>query len=477
MSTINDTLRPHFLVGTRGGAALTLPDEVASLVPEDAAPEATLLHAAGVMTLRELAGFEPTSATPGNFQPAPPDTRAACNAAAAAVLDDVLETGEPALLAEWLDLAEAADVRAPHRLIPVLLDRARRDRSLRPRIDRAVDERGRWLAEQNPEWQTVAAASDLDEVWQTGTREQRVVALRQRRREDAAAGHAMVESTWSQDGAADRAAFVAALDEGLSMGDEPWLEDRLDDRSKQVREAAAHLLVGLPESRLVHRMKAALRPLISATGKEASVELPASFDPAWQRDGLVEKPSHRQGQRQWWVQQLGARVPPTFWSETTGLPADAIIAPRTDGGWQAALAGIAEANNRHPTPAFADALVQTPKLRDLMSVEGLRAVSSAVRVKLLKLAGAESVGTGLWQLWAPLSPDEADALLAAARARMKQFAWLPNGPALACALPLASLGRLLDLVDAGLSSQYNPDRIRHTVALRQQMHRAFTQPT
>src|SRR6185503_19756432 len=165
---------------------------------------------------------------------------------------------------------------------------------------------------QNPRWQFASAETvDAKSVWETGNAEQRVSVLKRMRETEPAAARELIESTWKQDGADERTKFVEAMSVGLSQSDEPFLEAALDDRSKQVRGAAAELLAELPASAFVARMIARAEPLLSfqagtsggilkrAKPPKLGVTLPAEqFDKSWLRDGIVEKPEKRMGQRQ-----------------------------------------------------------------------------------------------------------------------------------------------------------------------------------
>src|SRR6185437_16208150 len=72
-------------------------------------------------------------------------------------------------------------------------------------------------------------------------------------RADPASGRALVEATWSSDGARYRAAFIAGLGTGLSTDDEPLLNQALSDRSFEVRRVATELLARLPGSEAARR--------------------------------------------------------------------------------------------------------------------------------------------------------------------------------------------------------------------------------
>src|SRR5262249_42032067 len=149
--------------------------------------------------------------------------------------------------------------------------------------------RGRWLAAQNPNWNYTAV--DFDEaLWGTGVRDQRLALLANLRRRDAARARDLLTATWEQESPKDRAHFLAALENGLSLEDEAFLESCLDDRRKEVRRAAADLLGRLPESALCQRMLERGRPLLTfklnrLKRKVIEVTLPESCDKTMQRDG------------------------------------------------------------------------------------------------------------------------------------------------------------------------------------------------
>ena len=58
----------------------------------------------------------------------------------------------PNLVRVWLDAAEAHGHRAPHHLLPELLDLASAKEQLRPGVRLVADARGAWLAAANPAW-------------------------------------------------------------------------------------------------------------------------------------------------------------------------------------------------------------------------------------------------------------------------------------------------------------------------------------
>jgi hypothetical protein len=343
----------------------------------DRSAEARLLGTAVLLDAWRRAGQRPSHAAAEPPEPAPGEAERFCSPLAARVLRQVLASGPPLILAEWMTLTRTAGAAIPYELLPAVLDAAHRNPNVRDEVAGALGPRGRWLAAQHPAW-TYAGDLPADPAagWQTGTAEERVRILYRVRASDPAAGRALLQTTWAADPSRDRAAFVAALSVGLGMDDEPFLESVLDDkRSKEVRAAAARLLAKLPRSRLVGRMVERLAPLLSLhvpegllariRGGAAKIEvrLPAECDKAMQRDGIEPKPSHGVGERTWWLQQMLAVVPPSSWTALWEMDAAAVLGAAHAGEEGPVLVrGWTDATLRHRDAAWAEALIATQSL-------------------------------------------------------------------------------------------------------------------
>jgi len=300
-----DELVAAALVGTarRPPPAVPLP---AVDVADD--PEAGALAGGAALGLYRQAGWRPP-VDPGPLPPpSPAEDRPRCSPAAAERLDAILDGRFRPVLREWLALVAAAKQLVPPDRLPALLDLATAAPSVREAALAVIGHRGRWVAALNPPWAWAGAADGTR--WTTGSRAARRLLLARIRAEDPDAARALVESTWTTESGEDRAVFVGALASGLSMADEPFLEAALDDRRKEVRQAAAELLWRLPESRLARRMAARARALV---GPDLTITLPAEVDPAMVRDGVVAKPPAGTGARAWWLHQVIAATPLDVW--------------------------------------------------------------------------------------------------------------------------------------------------------------------
>lgn len=320
-------------------------------------PAGRLLDQAALLTIYQRAGRTPITGV-SVPEPAPAETRNRVSNAAARRLDRVL-TERPGLLPEWLTLCAAAGARVPEELLPDLFDRATGNPAVAETLVPVVGERGRWLASHNPRWQQVldrrgTTTDYLDsEMWETGTRADRLAYLTELRQTEPDAARELLAGTWSSEDPADRTEFLAQLDHALSPSDEPFLEQALDDRRKAVRAMAAELLGRLPGSGYRDRMRERLAACVEIVTDSPFrrqprlvVHAPEEPDATMRRDGI---PATRkagggtsQGVR---LTELVARAPLSWWTETLDRAPHQVVAVRFDdhgddvrtGWWQAAL--------------------------------------------------------------------------------------------------------------------------------------------
>ncbi|MFI2413635.1 DUF5691 domain-containing protein [Streptomyces sp. NPDC018947] len=385
--------------------------------PGPGAP-AALLDAAAVETVRRRAGLLPARAA-RRPEPAPGDDRPPLPAAAARRLMTLL-TDRPGaagggrrgtapdlmeLLPQWLASANARGFAAPPEALPALLDAARGRTDLRPAALVFAGPRALWLARLNPDWRFALRATpgsgaglpgpeDTDrvrELWADGLFAERVALLASLRARDPAAARALLASTWATERAEDRLMFLDSLRTGLEPADEPFLEQALADRSRNVRATAAELLSALPGSALAGRMAARALTCValdrSQDPPQITVEAPHECDAAMERDGIVAKPPTGRGERSWWLGQLVEAAPLGAWPARLGgrTPEEIAALPVAD-DWQGDLhAAWCRAAVRQRDAAWARALLGPPTAPE---AGGPGAVSLAERAKLLGTLGA-----------------------------------------------------------------------------------------
>lgn len=360
-------------------------------------PEALLARAAAE-TVRRRAGLRPASAGP-RPAPAPVDQRPALPEAARRRLALLLadrkgggasgaggrRSAEPnvgELLPQWLAAANARGYAAPPALLPALLDAARARTDIRTEALTLAGARALWLAELNTDWRFAlrtggggAPGADPDlGKWEEGLFAERIAVLTRLRTGDPERGLALLRTTWASERAEDRLMFVDALRDGLTPADEPFLEQALSDRSRNVRATAAELLSALPGSALAARMAQRARSCVSLdlstdrggrtdSGPRILVEAPYACDAAMERDGIVPVPPAGRGERAWWFGQLVDATPLATWRERFGgRTAEEVVGLPVADSWQSDLhAAWCRAAVRQRDAEWARALLgQTP---------------------------------------------------------------------------------------------------------------------
>ncbi|MEU6122961.1 DUF5691 domain-containing protein [Streptomyces sp. NPDC047123] len=374
---------------------------------------AALLDAAAAQTVRRRAGLRPAPAAPLP-EPAADDPRPPLPPAArhrlATLLTDHPGTGGGGrraaapdlmeLLPQWLSLANARGYGPPPELLPALLNAARGRTDLRPLALTFAGPRALWLARLNPDWKFALRATPgggvalpptddptrIRQLWEEGLFAERVALLTALRAQDARTARALLASTWPTERAEDRLMFLDSLRTGLSADDEPFLEQALTDRSRNVRSTAAELLSALPGSALAGRMatRAASCVAVDHTSDTPTltVETPHECDAGMERDGVSPKPPAGRGERSWWLGQLVEAAPLATWRPRLGnrTPAQIVALPVAD-DWRGELhAAWCRAAVRQRDAAWSRALLGTPASPD---AAGPGAVSLAERAKLL----------------------------------------------------------------------------------------------
>ncbi|GBQ00187.1 hypothetical protein SSP531S_16010 [Streptomyces spongiicola] len=357
--------------------------------PGSQAPLA-LLDAAAVHTVRRRAGLRPSTARP-RPDPAPRDDRRelpgpARRRLAALLADRVAPAGSAGrrgtapdlteLLPQWLAAAEAHGYRAPASALPALLDAARARTDLRPLALRFAGPRGIWLAGHNAEWRFAlrgtAAGTALPapgdgpavrRLWEEGLFAERVALLGSVRAHDPGAAVALLSETWRTERAEDRLMFLDSLRTGLSDADEPFLEQALSDRSRNVRATAAELLSALPGSALAGRMAARAAECVGldrmAKVAAIAVEAPYACDAGMERDGVAPAPPSGRGERSWWLGRLVEAAPLAVWPERLEgrTPEEIVALPAADGWGDELHAAWCRAAVRQRDPHWARALL------------------------------------------------------------------------------------------------------------------------
>jgi hypothetical protein len=308
----------------------------------DRSNESALLSAVGIVSLHQRVGWLPEVRSLTQVESCSSEDLHRCGPRAARYLQQILEGQFPHLLSEWLEKAEIARQHVPEMLLPSLLDKGRQQRELRPSVLPVLGQRGRWLAAQNPDWNyAVALTTEAD--WETGTPSARLLYLQDLRSHNPDHARELLQSTWKQETASDRAKFLETFRNGLSLADEPFLEDGLSDRSKEVRRVAVDILASLPDSRLCrHVMEHTCRYLsLEREVSSLHVQLPDHLDETLIQLGFELKPlssvNNKVGERGWWLLQMLGATPLSTWTEQWQMSPQQIVKLAQSHEWQNVL--------------------------------------------------------------------------------------------------------------------------------------------
>ena len=313
---------------------------------------AALLEAGAVALVYRRAGVTPSE----GHEPvvaAPVETDRPLPDAAGARLLLILGGGAPGglaagaeLLAQWLRAAARHGGLAPPEALPDLLDAGSRNAAIRTDLARVAGRRGAWLAGLREDWrwllEETPAGGDDRAMWTEGSTGERVAYLARLRSRDPGAALDLLVEGWAAESSEDRVRFVGTLETGLSTADDAFLEQALDDRRREVREAALELLRRLPGSSLGRRMAsraaAAVRLERQRSGRERLViEPPDVLDADLRRDGVAGTPARGTGAAAWMLEEILAGAPLATWTTRFGRPVPAILELAHGHDWEMPL--------------------------------------------------------------------------------------------------------------------------------------------
>ncbi len=261
------------------------------------------------------------------------ESKVYANALSHSALADILETGSIALLHFWLrQCLEKGRIVQPD-VIPDLLEVANKNKTLRPSIQVACGNRGAWLSRLNESWQFELPGDQ--EVWATGTLDQRKELLTTIREKTPATGREMLQDVWMQENAAGKVELLKGFALEVTEEDLHWLESLLAEKSQKVRDEALGALKKLPASSIVKNYWNVLAQSVKLTstkglfgiGAKTTIEMKlVPFDPALFKSGIQQLTSEAGVTDESFIlYQLMSAVPPHFWEEHLALDRNRII--------------------------------------------------------------------------------------------------------------------------------------------------------
>ncbi len=226
----------------------------------------------------------------------------------------ILTGAHAPVLPEFLFLLKKYGKHLPTAELPAMM-RLPEIAHIWPKVEPLLGESGIWLLRQHPEW-SLRLQYPAEFNWQTGTRAERIAQLQFWRRQSPSFALELLSATWASESPTDKAAFLACFEIGLSLADEPFLEQCLDDRRKEVRQTAAPLLAKIPNSQLAQRMAKRAEACFACSHNSLKINNLEEPDLVAQRDGILQiHPGWTGGAKAGHLGQLVSLVPPSHWEQ------------------------------------------------------------------------------------------------------------------------------------------------------------------
>ncbi|GJM31192.1 MAG: hypothetical protein DHS20C18_01930 [Saprospiraceae bacterium] len=282
-----------------------------------------------------------------------------CNVASSHHLKLILSGPYRQALPEFLGLLGANNQCLPPEALPPIFDSALRDPEFWALVRPTIGAGGHWLLSLNPDWQALRENTNISD-WETSNREERTAIIRYLRHTDPQLAIVLLERTWHQDSVADKMAFLPLLEINIAPGDEDFLEARLDDSRKEVRQKAALLLATIKGSALQQRLLDQIQKILRWDNKKVEFDVPAELPETTLRDGIRPSPKRGAGgMKADWLQQLVGRIPPAWWEERLDRKPQQIASLFARGHWgNALLPALTEATLLHHNNDWIEGLLR-----------------------------------------------------------------------------------------------------------------------
>ena len=337
------------LLGTDQAALPTLDGDTAlakllQQVDGDSA-EKTLLTQAGIVSLHEAVGQQPTQTDGRPDLIPPPDPAHTLNNATTQYLSVMFEGRFKELLPQLIALANDVPVNAPPTFMPNLLDYGLITTVERPQLLTFVGAAGEKLAASNPRWAYASASAatwnGARALWQETKPAHRQALMRQLRQQNPQLARELINHVWSGEPNNLRRGLLSTCSINLTSDDEALLEKALDDRNVMVRREAVKQLAVLQSSRYVQRVTSYAQDMLRWDDDQKTLEVrfPITVTSKMARDGITAEPG-KQKRATWRGQQIQAiigAVPLTFWEKRLEATPAKILAGTIKSSWPRSL--------------------------------------------------------------------------------------------------------------------------------------------
>lgn len=309
--------------------------ETFELVTEQQADkEIQFLHIASAAFNYRKCGTEPLNKSL-QFTKAEAEERAYCSPLAHQLLGDIIAVENFPLLKLWVELCFRNNWVVKPEWVPVLLDLALMYKQIQSLLVAVTGKRGEWLKGFNEAWKAEEPLTD-EELWQTGTLEQRKDFLRKLRSTEPAKARELLQQAWTAENAATKVELLKPFTVNISDEDVTWLESLLKDKSQKVKDEAVRLLKLCPGSAIVQKYWEVIKGTIQikkergllGIGWKTVLEIGEVGNPDESifKSGIEKVASEKNvSDSDFILYQLIGAVPPTLFGEHYGLDKQEIL--------------------------------------------------------------------------------------------------------------------------------------------------------
>jgi hypothetical protein len=297
--------------------------------------EEKFLQIAAVAFNYRQAGVQPLHKEAVTLPLAPAEEKSYCSAGAIQVLKEIMLEESIPLLKLWLQHCYSKQQIVEPEMLPLLLETGMQQKSLQTLISTCCGKRGEWLSRFNSTW-NFSSNQTAEELWQTGTPEQRKGILVETRKTDPALAREWVQQSWPQEDANTKTSFLECLSQNLSGDDISFLESLVGEKSKKVKEETIHLLKQIPNSSIIQKYLDVVKSAVSLKKEKAMLgltsknillfQLPANISDDIFKTGIEKLSSQKNITDETFIlYQLVSYTPPQFWeSHLNASPGEVI---------------------------------------------------------------------------------------------------------------------------------------------------------
>lgn len=312
------------LLGTERGQ---LPGQVKAALeqiglPPNQAPEQLLLEGAALYHQLRKAGWPAAEgARPAGLPDAASGLRP-LPSIAARQLEHIVAGRFRGVLTEAMGLLQSGGYELPREHLPALANWSRNKPRLWGQIRPLVSEFGFWLLRQNPDWGGLAETAPLASE-PPANHQALIWGLRRIRHTQPREAAGYLDPVWEGLTYPEKTDALREFQVNLGEDDQAFLEEQLTDTRKEVRQAAARLLLQVPGSAIQQQLYEETREWLSLDGKgHLRLDYPKQVNPQLKKLGLLtaKRYGYPGGGKADRAFEALSKVPPRLWEAHFGQP-------------------------------------------------------------------------------------------------------------------------------------------------------------